>query len=45
MLWDETKIGCSLQKSTSCVGSRKKWSQNEGNAFLEMISIKNQLKI
>ncbi|CAF0736401.1 unnamed protein product [Adineta steineri] len=29
MLWDETKIGCSLQSSTSCIGGRKKWGQEE----------------
>jgi hypothetical protein len=31
MLWDETKIGCSSQSSTPCVGSRKKWGRDEGN--------------
>lgn len=30
MLWDETKIGCSLQSITPCIGSRKKWGRDEG---------------
>ncbi len=30
MLWDETKIGCSSQSSTICIGGRKKWGHYEG---------------
>jgi hypothetical protein len=30
MLWDEIKIGCSLQSTTPCIGGRKKWGQDEG---------------
>ncbi|CAF1128570.1 unnamed protein product [Adineta ricciae] len=29
MLWDESKIGCSVQSTTSCIGGRKKWGQDE----------------
>ncbi len=35
MLWDETKIGCSSQASTACIGGRKKWGQGEGNDLLK----------
>ena len=30
MIWDETKIGCSMQNNTVCTGARKKWGRNEG---------------
>jgi hypothetical protein len=35
MLWDETKIGCSSQSSTACIGGRKKWGYDEGNSLLK----------
>jgi len=34
MIWDETKIGCSMQNNTLCTGGRKKWGRNEGNSNL-----------
>jgi len=34
MIWDETKIGCSMQNNTLCTGDRKKWGRNEGNSNL-----------
>ena len=34
MLWDESKIGCSAQGVTSCIGSRKKWGQDEGRILI-----------
>jgi hypothetical protein len=34
MLWDETKIGCSMQNNTLCTGGRKKWGRNEGLSIL-----------
>ena len=34
MLWDETKIGCSLQSITPCIGGRKKWTYDQGIYFL-----------
>lgn len=30
MLWDETKIGCSSQGTTACIGGRKKWGPDQG---------------
>ncbi|CAF2947672.1 unnamed protein product [Rotaria sp. Silwood2] len=29
MLWDEIKIGCSMQNITKCTGGRKKWTRDE----------------
>jgi len=35
MIWDETKIGCSVQNNTLCIGGRKKWGQNEGRILFD----------
>lgn len=42
MIWDETKIGCSVQNNTSCTGGRKKWGRNDGRMMINDECIENQ---